>query len=183
MANMTDLFLSHPGLPGQVRRYLVEGLWPAAPTTPSAQGAGVAGVCAVRISEDNGLIRLPAEDGAESGHVLQRAATDDVVLVNEASYLQVGQERRLDRVATLDLSDDSLSLQVVSGAAAADGAGAYPTNAEIEAAVGFGRRPWARLYGVRIRRTADIVLAITYDFTRRPLGVYRAGAAKHTSLR
>ena len=184
MSNMTDLFMSHPGLNGQDRRYMVDGFFPANPTTPSTQQAALGtDVTAVRVFDGVGLVRMPEEDGAEPGFVFQHAAADDVVLVNEAGYLLAGQERYIDRIASVNLRTNAIELSVVAAASAADGAGATPTNAAIEAAVGLGRRPWMRLYGCRIRRTADAVIAVTWDFTRRPLGVYRADAAKHTSLR
>ena len=191
MANRTDLFLSHPGLPGDAKRYAVEQLLPAAPTTPSAQTATAfpaSNATTIRAFEGQGLLRMPGFDGQEPGLVVQHDAADDVVLLNgEIAWLAIGQERRFDRVAVLNMNG-TIDLTIVSGAAALDGAGAYPTDAAIEATVagvvgGEGHLPWMRLYGVRVRRTADAVIAVTFDYTRRPLGVYRAGSIKHTSLR
>lgn len=187
--NKTDLFLSHPGLPGDAKRYSVEQLFPAAPTTPSAQQAALGGnATTIRMFEGQGLMRMPGFDGQEPGLVVQHDAADDVVLINaEVAWLALGQERRFDRVAVLNMNG-TFDLANVVGAAALDGAGAYPTDAAIEAQVagvvgGEGHLPWMRLYGVRVRRTADAVIAVTVDYTRRPLGVYRSGSIKHTALR
>jgi hypothetical protein len=181
MANKLDLFMSHSGLAEDLNRYLVQGVIPAAPTTPSTQGAGIGGACTIRVFEGAGLLHLPSIDGLDTGRTVQSDAIDDVVKVNAVvGYLLLGQERRFDVVGVEDLAGQ-IRKQTVHADAAVDGLGQWPTAAQIQTAIGSVRVPWMRLYGVRVRRLADAVLTITYDYTRRPLGVTRPGGVQHTS--
>jgi len=162
-------------------RYLARGVYPSLATTASTQGAGALGVASIRVNETAGLLRMPAivpeiERGNlwetdDDGVVAQRAATADVLLHNAAVLCLQTQERRITRVAWFDVANGAIAYANVLGDAAADGASVEATDAQILAALGNVNFPWMRLYDVLVRRTADVVLVLTYDFTRRPLGV------------
>ena len=171
-------------------RYIAQGIIPSAPTTASSQAAGANGATALRVNETAGFVRMPkatySADIAkatqrwgvdENGIVAQRAAQTDLVLVNvnTPAWLAQGQERWLSRIAYYDVENGVVAYTNVAGAAAADGAAAYPTDAEIATALGGTHIPWTRLYGIKVRRTADTTLAITYDAIERPLGVHGRG--------
>ena len=76
---------------GTVGRYSLAGLMPQAPTTPSSQVAGGAGLTTVNVNEDAGLLRLPLArflsdkgqwDVDEGGLVAHRLAQVDTALIS-----------------------------------------------------------------------------------------------------
>jgi hypothetical protein len=177
---------------GALGRYLASGIYAGAPTTASSQGAGANGATAVRTNETPGFVRLPvprfnADKQTwmvdDAGVVSAANATVDHVIVNQSnpSYCQVGQDRRFYRVVWVG-PNGAVNVATVSGAAAVDGSAVYPTLAQVQSAVGGAHIPFLVLFGGRVRRTGDVVVAVTLDSTLRPLGVPRGGSTFGTHL-
>ena len=177
-----------------VGRYKVEGIMAGVATTPSTQGAGVAGAIAIRVDETVGYVKLPRmvvqadAPGSDprfqpddDGVVADRAATADVSLVAENGWVDNGFERRVARVAYVLPGGSTVNYANVSGTQAASaGAGnsSSVTDAEIDAALGSfaspaGQITWMKLYEVTIFRSADAVIQETRSNTVRPIGVHR----------
>jgi len=175
---------------GAIGRYKVDGVIPGVATTPSAQGAGAGGLTVVRVNETAGLLRVPkavfqADKRTwivdDKGPVLARGAQVDTVLANANGWVTLNQERYAALIAYYDVGNDTVAVTPVAGDAAAFGAAASPTTAQIEAAVGGSHVPWMMVYRVRVRRTGDVVLALQYEFDKRPMGIQRADGERFSA--
>jgi len=187
---------------GTDRRYVVEGARAFAPTTASTQtGAAGANQTTIRVNADRGVVRLPGivtrpdlGDGAPQRMQLDDGAIDDlaaevdtVLLPATAAWVALNFERTIYRVAAYDMQNQAVRYVNVAGTAQADagvaGAPLWPTVAQIRTAIDSDADhliPWEIVYGVRVRRTGDLVIVVTYDNTQRPLGVQRAANAQFT---
>jgi len=185
MSNKLDKYIGNPGLAGDLNRYYLDGVMIEVGTSGYVQGAGAGGNTRVRVDINPGLIRLPGADGDDANPVLSEiAAAADVDAINAVVPLLAGQDMFVDQVYYRHFTTGVLTRAFVLGTPAADGTSVPPTNAQVTAAVG-DRNPWLRVARIRVRRTGDAVLAVTFDNTVRPLGVQRAlvsgAVVRHTS--
>lgn len=130
-------------------------------TTVSTQAAGAAAT-AWRVNVD---AVVAVVDGVTKELVNQV----DVVIHSATQYLVNGQSA-IAAVVLKVAADGTASIVTVKGTAATTGTQVAPTDAAIQTAVGAGL-PWLKLGETTLSRTADTVVAQTWDNTKRDVGL------------
>jgi hypothetical protein len=139
----------------------LDGCLVLAPTTPSAQAAGIG----------NTTWSVDIGDGIKIVNAVALNQVEQADLVVHAGSLLAGLTVGRSCIAAIVAYGVSGTLLVVKGTPAVTGTQVAPTDAEIQTAVDLltPDAPWVKLGESTINRTLDTTVTQTYDNTVRPL--------------
>jgi len=138
---------------------VIQGLQFADGTTGSSQATGASGAYAVRVDIAWGML-------AVGSVVKEEVARADVAVDSGSGVLASGEARYYDFVYYRSRGNGTVYFKIVKGAVAVSASAVPPTDAEVEAYFDDDTA-WMRVARLKVIRSGDTALTLTFDHTVR----------------